>query len=134
MSELARIETVLHLQTVGLFEACNAEQIMRISAITRQRELAADEVLFRAGERADALYCLVRGSVAVDGGEGEPLIVDPPGTLGIDEILSGRLRAGTARAREDCLTLVVAAEDFFDLLANNIGIVKAIFRQLLKRS
>ena len=44
----------------------------------------------------------------------------------------GRLRTGKALAEMDTLVLEIDAEDFFDLLANNIEIVKALFRQLLR--
>ena len=53
-------------------------------------------------------------------------------TLGVIEILSGRLRGETVTARTDSLLLALAADDFFDLLANNIEIVKALFRFLVR--
>ncbi len=48
------------------------------------------------------------------------------------EILSGRLRTGSATAAAETLTLAIEADDFFDLLANNIEIVKALFRHLIQ--
>jgi CRP-like cAMP-binding protein len=41
------------------------------------------------------------------------------------------LRTHTATAVDDTLVLALDAEDFFDLLANNIEIVRSLFRQLL---
>ncbi len=41
------------------------------------------------------------------------------------------LRTRTARAVSDTLLLAMDGEDFFDLLSNNIEIVKALFRQFL---
>lgn len=131
MNELARIETVIHLQRVDLFMACDAEQIVRISAIAGQRRFDPGENLFDANEPADALYCVVWGKVAVDNGDGTRTIVEAPGTLGVTEILSGRLRTHSATAVEETLVLALDAEDFFDLLANNIEIVRSLFRQLL---
>lgn len=131
MEELARIETVVFLQGVELFSACNAEQIMRISAIARQRRFAAGEPIYQAKDPAQALYCVVRGRVEIENGRGERRSLGPLSTLGVEEILSGRLRAESATAVEPCLLLAVDAEDFFDLLANNIEIVRALFRQLL---
>lgn len=133
MEELARIETVVFLQGVELFSACNAEQIMRISAIARQRRFAAGEPIYQAKDPAQALYCVVRGRVEIENGRGERHGLGPLSTLGVEEILSGRLRAESATAVESSLLLAVDAEDFFDLLANNIEIVRALFRQLLAR-
>jgi CRP-like cAMP-binding protein len=39
----------------------------------------------------------------------------------------------SAWARDDTVTLAVDAEDFFELLSNNIEIVKALFRQLQRQ-
>ncbi len=134
MSQLPRIETVLFLQGVDFFSACTAEQILRISAIVRQRRLVAGERLYSPGEEAGELYCLVEGAVTTGDGDGaETRQVGPGQTFGVVEILSGRLRTRPAAADEDSLVLEIAAEDFFDLLSHNIEIVKALFRRILEQ-
>ncbi len=132
MSELARIETVMFLQSADLFSACSAEEVLRISAIAHERRFAPGETIYEAKERATALYCVVRGGVRVEDPDGGSREVGPLGTFGVLEILSGRLRGARAVAGADTLILEIDAEDFFDLLANNIEIVKAIFRRLLR--
>ena len=132
MKELARIETVIHLQRVDLFTACDAEQIVRISGIARQQRFQPGESLFQANSPADALHCIVTGKVEVTDADGSQSFVEPPGTLGVIEILSGRLRSDSATASEETLVLALDAEDFFDLLANNVEIVRSLFRQLLR--
>jgi CRP-like cAMP-binding protein len=130
--ELARIETVVVLQSVELLSACSAEQILRISGIVRQSRLPAGDVIYRQGDTAEALYVVVRGSVRVVQGEAGGWLAGPNDTFGATEILSGRLRRGSATAVAETLVLAIDAEDFFDLLANNIEIVKALFRRLLE--
>lgn len=133
MSELARIETVVVLQSVELLSSCSAEQILRISAITRESLFEKGAVLYRKGDAADALYFVVRGSVQLTLSDGAVTPLGPGGTFGVTEILSGRLRSALVTATEETLVLAIEADDFFDLLANNIEIVKALFRQLLER-
>jgi CRP-like cAMP-binding protein len=133
MAELARIETVVVLQTVELLSSCSAEQILRISAIARQSLFPEGEVVYREGDPADAIYFVVRGAISLRTGAGDQSTLGPGGTFGATEILSGRLRSGSASAEEETLVLAIEAEDFFDLLANNIEIVKALFRQLLEK-
>jgi CRP-like cAMP-binding protein len=128
---LARIEMVMVLQRVELLKFCTAEEVVRIAAIAQERGFAGGEQIYRANDPADTLYCLVEGRVRLEGADGEVTQIEPPGTFGVREILSGRLRARDAAAEIDTLTLAVAAEDFFDLLSNNIEIVKALFRELL---
>ena len=66
-------------------------------------------------------------STATNGGRS----VGPCETFGVTEILSGRLRDGCATADSEAVTLAIEAEDFFDLLSNNVDIVKALFREVL---
>lgn len=131
VEQLAHIESIVFLQSVDLFSFCKAEEVLRIAAIARERPVEAGEVIYRANDLADSIYCVVRGEVELAGGGREVHRVGPMGTLGVIEILSGRLRGETARASTDVLLLALAADDLFDLLANNIEIVKALFRYLI---
>jgi len=131
MAELAGIETVLFLQSVDLFRFCSAEQILRLAAIAHERSFEAGAHIFDPDEPARVLFCVVRGRVELSG-EGTPAeTIGPLGTFGVEEILGGRQRTRSARATVDTLTLAMEAEDFFDLLAHNIEIVKALFRRFL---
>lgn len=132
MSELASIEKVVFLESVVLFSYCTADELLRIAAISKERRFEADEVAFEANAPANTLYCVVNGEIVVDGPDGESRSVGPCGALGVEEILSGRLRGGTARATGTTLALAIDAEDFFDLLSNNIEIVKSMFRILMQ--
>ena len=129
--ELAGIEKVVLLQTVDLFRLCKAEHVLRISALAVERRLEAGEKLYERGDPADALYCVVRGTVRLEDSEGKVESAGPLRTFGVEEILSGRLRSATATAETESLLLAINSEDFFDLLSNNIEIVRALFRRLL---
>lgn len=131
MSELARIETVVFLQKVPLFSSCRAEEILRITAIVQERTAEAGETVYEEHLPADALYCVVRGEVEVSRSDGAGSRIAPLGTFGVEDLLTGRLRTGRAVAASDVLLLRIDAEDLFDLLANNVEIVRALFRQLL---
>ena len=131
MAELAGIETVMLLQSADLFAHCRAEETLRIAAIAGERRFQAGETIYEPNIRADALFCVVRGEVTVTHHDGATRSVGPLTTFGVEEILSGRLRAGRAVAAVDSLVLTIDAEDFFDLLANNVEIVRALFRHLM---
>ncbi len=131
MAELAGIETVMLLQSADLFAHCRAEETLRIAAIARERSFRAGETVYERSGPAEALYCVIRGEVEVRGDDGASKSVGPLTTFGVEEILSGRLRAATAVAVSDTLVLAIDAEDFFDLLANNVEIVRALFRHLI---
>ena len=132
MPELARIETVVFLQTAEFFSYCKAEEILRIAAIAQERRFAAGETVFAENDPADRFYCVVRGSVSVSAPETEAVEVGPLGAFGHFDILRGRLRQATATAVTDALVLTFESEDFFELLSNNIDIVKALFRHVME--
>jgi CRP-like cAMP-binding protein len=130
MTELARIEVVLFLREVELFQYCDAEEILRIASIAQECRFATGETIFNANEPSDALYAVVEGRVRRDYLDNRTLTVGPRGSFGVLGILSGRLRSAGATAETDTLALSLEAEDFFDLLSNNVEIVKGLFRQL----
>ena len=131
MSELASIEKVVLLESVVLFSYCTADELVRIEAIAEERRFDAGEVVYRADEPADTLYCVVTGEVSIEDSDGQRNSAGPTAPFGVAEILSGRLRHGTAKASQESLLLAIDAEDFFDLLSNNIDIVKSLFRIVL---
>jgi CRP-like cAMP-binding protein len=125
---MVSIEKVVFLESVVLFSYCTADELVRIEAIAEERSVAGGELVYRAGEPADALYCVVSGEVAIEGPDVARRAAGPAAPFGVAEILSGRLYRGTATASRDSLLLSIAADDFFDLLSNNIEIVKSLFR------
>jgi CRP-like cAMP-binding protein len=133
LPELARIETVVVLQSVDYFAACTAEEVLRIAAIAKERSLTPGEELFRDRDPAERLFCVVRGEVEVQDRSGRTAALGPLQTLGLLDLLSGRLHSTTARSRGGALVLEIDAEDFFDLLSNNIELVKSLFRHLIQR-
>lgn len=121
----------MHLQAVDLFRSCAATDVVRLAQIAEPSILAADEMVFRPTEPSRALYTVVSGRVVVEGPQAQRREVGPRGSFGVREILSGRQRRSRAEAVEESLILSIEAEDFFDLLSNNIDIVKALFREIL---
>ena len=132
MAELTRIQVVVCLQSCDLFSFCKAEEILRIAGITRERSIKSGEKIYERNGPAEMLYAVVHGSVRLGHSEGASETIGPLQTFGVREILCGRLRANDAVAEKETLVLAVEAEDFFDLLANNIDIVRALFRHLLE--
>jgi CRP/FNR family cyclic AMP-dependent transcriptional regulator len=132
VAELTRIQVVVCLQSCDLFSFCKAEEILRIAGITHQRLIKVGEKIYERNGPAEMLYAVVHGSVRLEGGGDGPVTAGPLQTFGVREILCGRLRGEDAVADTDTLVLAVEADDFFDLLANNIDIVRALFRHLLE--
>lgn len=126
----ARIELILFLREVELFSFCTAEEILRISAIVSRRAVPAGETIFRARAAAEDIFCIVSGRVALEREGVEEQMLGPGEAFGYIEILSGHHRDLEAVSREETLLLAINEQDFFDLLSNNIDIVKSLFRHM----
>jgi len=134
MAPMAQIEMMVFLQGVDLFAHCNAEEVLRLAAIASELSFEKNEVIFRRNEPADSLYCVVEGRVRLDADGEKGAVVGANGRFGVFDILSGRARLGDAVAVVESRVLVIEAEDFFDLLSNNIEIVRALFRTVITLS
>ena len=128
---LAQIERVMLLQAVHPFKHCAAEEVVRISAIAEEMEFSADQQIYGLSDPAKALFCTVGGVVRLADEQGAERTVNKGQSFGVREILSGQLRGESAFALEPTRTLAIDGEHFFDLLSNNIEIVKALFREIL---
>jgi AAA family ATP:ADP antiporter len=131
MGRMAQIEMMVFLQGVDLFAHCNAEQVLRMAAIASEHAYEKGEVIFRREEPADSLFCVVEGKVRLGDDDENGVVIGPSGRFGVLDILSGSLRSGDAVAAAETRVLVIEAEDFFDLLSNNIEIVRALFRTVI---
>ena len=130
MGSLAQIEKVLFLQGDEVFSHCTASQILRIASIANERRLAVGEEAYGLNDPADSIYCIVEGSVKLENAFHDSAMVGESAAFGVSEVLSGRARDSRAVAESDTLALTIDGEDFFDLLSNNVEIVKALFRHL----
>lgn len=130
MKKMALIEKVVLLQSVDLFAACNAEQVLQLASIASEISFPADGIVYQRHEPPDALFCIVEGKVDLIAPGAEALRRGTGETFGVIDILRGQLRSRDATAVTDTRALVIEADDFFDLLATNIDIVRALFRQL----
>ncbi len=133
MTPMAHIEMMVFLQGVDLFAHCNADQVLRLAAIASENTFAKGDEVFRKGDAPDALYCVVEGRVRLGSDHDGGTIVGASGRFGVLDILSGRPRSGSAVALTDTRLVTIEAEDFFDLLSNNIDIVKALFRTVVSK-
>jgi voltage-gated potassium channel len=133
MAPMAHIEMMVFLQGVDLFAHCNADQVLRLAAIAAENRFARGEEVFRKGDAPDALYCVVEGRIRLASSSEGGTVVGSSGRFGVLDILSGRPRSGDAVAETETRLLTIEAEDFFDLLSNNIDIVKALFRTVVSK-
>jgi CRP-like cAMP-binding protein len=125
-------------ERIRLLSACDlmrhlpADQIEAILHSVRDRALQAGDILFRAGDPADALYVVASGKVEVlkAGTEDEDAIavLGPGHAFGEMALLSGGPRTATIRAVENANLLEIAKDDFERLVASDRQLADAVSR------
>lgn len=123
----ARIEAVTGLDLSGL---------QRLGPLGSRYPVAARTVLFREGDRGDALYAVVSGSLLVlEEGEEEEILdqVGPGALIGEMALLTGAPRRATVRAATDAVLVRMGREDLERLLAAEPRLVGQLWRHVGRR-
>ena len=122
------------LRKVPMFSKLEPSKL-KLLAFTSQ-SLAFDnaEVLFRAGESADAAYVIVEGEVEIvsetESGEFVAGVLGKNELVGELGVLTNSPRSATIRARGPAVALRISDEMFLRLLAENPEVALDVMRQL----
>ena len=123
----------------GFLEGLSQADIDHVLAVTRARRFDRGEALFLHGDRADAVYVIDRGRVAVRvvtlDGQTATLAVRGPGDIvGELALLSDEtLRTATAVALEPTETMRIGRDDFAALQAGRPTVSDVLIRILATR-
>ena len=125
-------ETIALLAKSNLLCHLPPEDIEKILPIVRRRSLEPGEVLFRTGDRGDALYIVANGKVEVVDdtvGDARPLAELGEGqTFGEMALLSGGPRTATVMAIDATEVMEIERKDFRDLMARDRVVADTVQR------
>ena len=127
------VDKVMALKSVDLFSTVPAEDLVHVARVAHERNFVAGESLFEEGDRPGPLYLVLEGRVGLRRGPmaaGEIPAGSPVGTL---SLFDDQPRSHTAFALEDVRALVVEREDFYDVLAENVEVLRSLVGNLLHR-
>jgi CRP-like cAMP-binding protein len=131
-------ETIALLAKSNLLCHLPPEEIERILPIVRRRALNPGRILFRTGDRGDALYIVAKGKVEVveeaSGGEFALATLGPGQTFGEMALLSGGPRSATVRAIEPTEVMEIARRDFRTLVTRDKVIAETLQRMSYDRA
>lgn len=110
---------------VPLFASLDAATIAELVDLLKARKVAAQSIIIRKGEEADAMYLIASGQVevAVDGGS---VRLGEGDFFGEMALLSHSRRTATVIARRATELLVLDADDFDRLLSRNAELAETI--------
>ena len=128
---LAPLEKVLFLKQVSLFREIPAEDVAALLPIAEEVSFQTGDVVIREGDKGDALYLIVEGSIAISaGGVATGKRLGSRDVIGELSILTGDPRSVTCTAESEVLALRIDREPFWQLMRERpevpIGLVKIL--------
>lgn len=126
------------LKKISLFSKLPDEMIAYLVGEVHERTLLAGAILFKEGDRGDALYFILEGSLEITqvAGSNREIVLATFKTgdyFGEMSLLDEKPRSASARAVTDCRLLALDREDFAVLLEKNPAIAIQLSRAISER-
>lgn len=115
---------------VGLFDGLTARQLGKLAARLIPHELKADEVLFRQGDPAHAIYIIQNGFVDIRVNRQTVGILGQGQSIGEMAWLDGGARSATVRSLTDTRIPFIPFHTMTSVIKKNSGIGYIIMRNL----
>lgn len=128
-----KLEKILTLKTIPMFEFLDINNIMQISEITRYKDFDEKEIVMREGESSDNFYIVVEGKVEVIRNGVKLNEVGPGSILGELGVIDDDVRTATIITIEKTVLLALDGKDFIDLLHKNATISYSVIKTLTSR-
>lgn len=127
---LSTVERVLLLSDVSIFSGTDTEDLALIAAACRETRAEPGEVVYHAGDPADALHLVVEGRVVIEHGAGLHVAVEDGKSFGTWALFESTARLSTATSQGETHLLTLERDAFFDVVADHVGIAQSMLSML----
>jgi CRP-like cAMP-binding protein len=127
------IEKVLLLKNSAIFQNCRETDLIEIASICQENNFEKNVPIFRKNDPGNCVYFIYKGIVSIHDGEHLIAELSENEIFGELSLLDAETRSASATTKTDCILLKIEQEDFYDIMATNIDILKGIMRTLCKR-
>jgi CRP-like cAMP-binding protein len=122
------------VRAIPLFADLDEPTARAISTCAREIEVPAGHVLMREGERGDAFYAIVDGTVRIERGDQPVRTMTSGGVLGEMALLETGTRSATATCETRCRLLVIDADEFDRMLLGFPAVYRRIRATISRRT
>jgi CRP-like cAMP-binding protein len=126
------------LRQAEVFGRLADPELRKIRKLLRERHVDQNQVVFRQGDLADALYIVLAGRIRISATNpsGHEKVLNFAGVgdvVGEMGLLSGDPRSATATTSTDAVLLQLRKADFDSLLANDVDFMRELARVVARR-
>lgn len=126
-------EKIEQLQRVPLLAECSRRQLRAVARIAEIREVAAGEVVTRAGDPGDEFFVIIDGRARVEVAPRKRRRLAPGDFFGEMSLLDGEPRSATVVAETSMRLLVVPRREFSRVLAEVPDLMRGLLAVLSRR-
>lgn len=130
---LTAIEKVAYLQDIEWFKNTDTQNLLLIAVIAQEVYFEADAVIYQAGKPSDALYLVIDGEIQLENKQGQVQTVQYLDSFGMLDLLNNEPHAYTAKAFTNSLLFKIERDNFWSILAGDVGILQSILKTLAHR-
>lgn len=130
---LGSLDKALALRNAPLFAALSAEALLPVAALSTEKRLAPEEVLFTVGDMGDAMYVVVEGEVRVVRDKQAIARLGPGECVGEMAALDWEPRSATVIATEPSLLIRLGRNELMDMLRDHPQLVRSLAMVLADR-
>jgi hypothetical protein len=130
---LTAVERVLILKGADLLKDIGPRHLLRLAEVAREVELWKGNTIYKEDDLADGLYMVVEGRVSLTTGETVTSEVGPGESFGTWALVDESERGHRVECIEDGLALMLHREDFYDVAAGDLTLLREVVRALAKR-
>lgn len=139
MSTTPQPITIEAIRSVTLFASLHDEAAAELVTLLQNREVASGTVVFRAGDKGDAMYLIQSGRVriAVSNEDGQQIVLAELAQgdfFGEMALIDGKGRAADAEVIDDAQLAVLSRENFLRFINTHPGValemLSAVFQRL----
>jgi CRP-like cAMP-binding protein len=126
------------LRSSELFAELPESELAKIARLLKETKFSENDLIFSQGDPGDGLYIVLQGRVRIASsdsfGRERVLAFYGPGEFfGDMAVLTGGPRSASASASTDVRLLQLRKDDFDQLVATNVGVMRAMMRVMMER-
>ena len=130
---LLTIEKVMILKSVDIFSETPEEDLIEVANIVEEVEVKAGQDIIRKGELGTSMYIIVEGKMRVHDNGRQIAVLNRREVFGELAALDPEPRMATITAIEDTELFRLDEGPLYDLMAEQIEVVRGIIRVLCQR-
>ena len=127
------VQRIVFLKNVPLFSKMPPDILAWVAEAADEMNYLAGQTIFEKGSRGDSMYVIADGTVIIHDERKTLAELPREAVFGELSILDGETRSASAKAKSDCLLLVIRQASFHRILSKQFDVTESLLKILVRR-